>query len=244
MNNQLRQIVLDTETTGLEPSQGHRIIEIGCVELINRRKTENTFHQYLNPEREIEDGAYDVHGLSTDFLSDKPLFKDIAQDFIEFIRDAELIIHNAPFDIAFLNAELNNLGKKWGKIDEICTITDTLKTARDLHPGQKNSLDALCGRYSVDNSSRNLHGALLDARILLDVYLAMTGGQTSLLLDEDEVRIDSIETSQIRLDTLQSSLPVIYANDDELAAHDERLEDINKKADGECIWLKLKDGLH
>lgn len=244
MNNQTRQIVLDTETTGLEPTQGHRIIEIGCVELINRRKTDNTFHQYLNPEREIEDGAYNVHGISNDFLSDKPLFKDIAQDFIEFIRDAELIIHNAPFDIAFLNSELKSLGKKWGEIDDICTVTDTLKIARDLHPGQKNSLDALCSRYNVDNSSRNLHGALLDAQILLDVYLAMTGGQSSLLLDEDEIRIDSSGNSNIRLDTAQSSLPVIYANDDELSAHNKRLEDINEKSDGECIWLKLKDGLH
>lgn len=242
MSNQSRQVVLDTETTGLEPSKGHRIIEIGCVELINRRKTDKTFHQYLNPEREIEDGAYDVHGLSNEFLSDKPLFRDIAQDLIDFVRDAELIIHNAPFDLAFLNAELNKLGKNWGEFEDFCTITDTLKIARDLHPGQKNSLDALCSRYNVDNSSRNLHGALLDAQILLDVYLAMTGGQTSLLLSEEEVEIDSNGNSLITLNATQSSLRVIYANKDELQAHEKRLEDIKDKTGGECIWMTLEDG--
>ena len=242
MNNQSRQIVLDTETTGLEPSQGHRIIEIGCVELINRRKTDNTFHQYLNPEREIEDGAYNVHGLSNEFLSDKPLFKDIAQDFIDFIRDAELIIHNAPFDLAFLNVELHKLGNNWRKLEDFCVITDTLKIARELHPGQKNSLDALCGRYNVDNSSRNLHGALLDAQILLDVYLAMTGGQTSLSLDGDDVELDSGTQSQIVLNPAQSSLRVIYANEDEIKAHEQILEDIKEKSLGECIWIKLDDG--
>jgi len=165
----MRQIVLDTETTGLEPKQGHRIIEIGCVELNNRRKTNNHYQQYLNPEREIEDGAYDVHGISNEFLADKPVFADAAQEFIDFIRDGELIIHNAPFDIGFINAELKRLGRQWGKVEDHCTVIDTLLMAREMHPGQKNSLDALCKRYEIDNSQRDLHGALLDAQILLDV---------------------------------------------------------------------------
>ena len=167
----MRQIILDTETTGLESKQGHRIIEIGCIELINRRKTERNFHQYLNPERDIEDGAFNIHGLSNEFLSDKSRFADIAQEFIDFIRDGELIIHNAPFDVGFINAELKLLGKKLGKIEDYCTVFDTLLLAREKHPGQKNNLDALCKRYEVDNSQRDLHGALLDAQILLDVYL-------------------------------------------------------------------------
>ena len=181
----MRQIVLDTETTGLEPKQGHRIIEIGCVELNNRRKTNNHYQQYLNPEREIEDGAYDVHGISNEFLADKPVFADAAQEFIDFIRDSELIIHNAPFDVGFINAELKRLGRQWGKVEDHCTVVDTLLMAREMHPGQKNSLDALCKRYEIDNSQRDLHGALLDAQILLDVYLVMTGGQTDLLLHEE-----------------------------------------------------------
>ena len=164
----MRKIILDTETTGLEPKQGHRIIEIGCIELINRRKTERNFHQYLNPERDIEDGAFNIHGLSNEFLSDKSRFADIAQEFIDFIKDGELIIHNAPFDVGFINAELKLLGKKWGKIEDYCTVFDTLLLAREKHPGQKNNLDALCKRYEVDNSQRDLHGALLDAQILLD----------------------------------------------------------------------------
>ena len=184
----MKQIVLDTETTGLEPKQGHRIIEIGCVELINRRETKRNFHQYLNPEREIEDGAYNVHGLSNEFLSDKPRFADIAQDFIDFIKDSELIIHNAPFDVGFINSELKLMGKKWGQVEDYCKVFDTLLLAREKHPGQKNNLDALCKRYDVDNSNRDLHGALLDAEILLDVYLGMTGGQTDLSLEQIEIK--------------------------------------------------------
>ena len=161
----MRQIILDTETTGLEPEQGHRIIEIGCVEVINRRKTEAKFHHYLNPEREIEDGAFDIHGLTGEFLADKPLFEDIARELIDFVRDGEVVIHNAPFDVAFIDAELKRMGKPWGKLEDYCQILDTLTMARELHPGQKNSLDALCARYNVDNSHRELHGALLDAQI-------------------------------------------------------------------------------
>jgi len=179
----MKQIVLDTETTGLEPKHGHRIIEIGCVEIINRRNTDQHFHQYLNPDREIDDGAFDVHGISNEFLSDKPRFADIAQEFIDFIRDSELIIHNAPFDVGFLNAELEKLGKKWGKVEDYCSVVDTLLLAREKHPGQKNNLDALCKRYEIDNSQRDLHGALLDAQILLDVYLKMTGGQSAMSFD-------------------------------------------------------------
>ena len=225
----MRQIVLDTETTGLEPASGHRIIEIGAVEMINRRRTENTFHQYLNPEREIEDGAYDVHGLSMEFLSGKPLFSDIARDFLDFVRDGELIIHNAPFDVAFLNAELQRLGPEWGRIEDYCEITDTLKIARELHPGQKNNLDALCNRYKVDNSTRDLHGALLDAGILLDVYLAMTGGQASLLLGGDGAKGDGMrEVAAQRINPDRPGLRIIEPTEEELLLHEKRLQKIDK----------------
>ena len=178
----MRQIVLDTETTGLEPRQGHRIIEIGCVELVERRLTNNRYHQYINPEREVDEGAIEVHGISNAFLADKPRFADIVDDFLNFVRGAELIIHNAPFDVGFLNHELNMLNRKDDSVDQICTILDTLVLARKMHPGQKNNLDALCKRYDIDNSQRDLHGALLDAEILAETYLAMTGGQTTLSL--------------------------------------------------------------
>ena len=180
----MRQIVLDTETTGLEVSQGHRIIEIGCVELVNRRLTGRHFHQYINPRRDIDQGAIEVHGITDDFLADKPAFETIASSFMDFIQGAELVIHNAPFDIGFLNSELERIATAAGRIEDLCTITDTLVMARAKHPGQRNSLDALCQRYLVDNSQRDLHGALLDAEILADVYLAMTGGQTALQLSE------------------------------------------------------------
>jgi len=175
----MRQIILDTETTGLEPSDGHRIIEIGCVELIDRRLSHKHFHQYINPERDIEDGALEVHGISREFLLDKPRFRDIAEEFLAFVAGAELIIHNAPFDLGFLDNELSLLGRD-DRMADHCGVLDTLELARDLHPGQRNSLDALCKRYEVDNASRTLHGALLDAEILADVYLAMTGGQSDL----------------------------------------------------------------
>lgn len=234
----MRQIVLDTETTGLEPTQGHRIIEIGCVELVNRRKTDNNFHVYLNPEREIEDGAFDVHGISNEFLADKPKFADVAQELIEFLRDSELVIHNAPFDVGFLNAELKKLGRKWGKIDDYCQVVDTLLLAREKHPGQKNNLDALCKRYEIDNSKRDLHGALLDAQILLDVYLAMTGGQETLLLD-DATSEQEITRGDTRLPGDRKPLPVIEPTADELTAHEQRLEAILAESGGKCIWNEV-----
>ena len=235
----MRQIVLDTETTGLDPKDGHRIIEIGCVELINRRLTENRFHQYIQPAREIDPGAMEVHGITNEFLKDKPLFEDIASDFVEYIRGAELIIHNAPFDVGFMNAELQKLGKKWGTVQDICTITDTLKLARKNHPGQRNTLDALCKRYEVDNSQRELHGALLDAELLSDVYLAMTGGQASLMLDGQSENTDAsgnITNKKVPKKD-QVKLKVVKATKTELKAHEERLEAINKTSDGKCVWV-------
>jgi DNA polymerase-3 subunit epsilon len=181
----MRQVVLDTETTGLETSKGHRIIEIGCVELIDRRITDKHWHFYINPEREIDAGAFAVHGISNESLQDKPLFADLAQDFVDYIKGAELIIHNAIFDVGFLDNEFAKLDGENTRINSICGVLDTLVMARQKHPGQKNNLDALCRRYYIDNSQRSLHGALLDARILADVYLAMTGGQTALSLDDD-----------------------------------------------------------
>lgn len=231
----MRQIVLDTETTGLEIKQGHRIIEIGCLELKNRRKTQHQFHQYINPEREIEDGAFEVHGISNEFLSDKPKFSDIAQEFIEFVRDSELIIHNAPFDVGFINHELEMLGSKWGRLEDYCKVTDTLTMAREKHPGQKNSLDALCQRYTIDNSQRELHGALLDAGILLDVYLAMTGGQATLSLD-NELSTQEHYGKHQQLDPNRKKLRVIEPDTDELNAHEKYLETIRKQSGGKCVW--------
>ena len=234
----MRQIVLDTETTGLEPKQGHRIIEIGCVEIINRRKTNKHYHQYINPDREIDEGAYNVHGISNEFLADKPRFKDIAQEFINFIRDSELIIHNAPFDVGFIDHELRKLGIKWGKIEHFCTVTDTLTMAREKHPGQKNNLDALCKRYEIDNSKRDLHGALLDAQILLDVYLAMTGGQEDLALGSMEEQ-EAAEQNAIRLnDENRKPLPIIQPTEEELAAHEKYLEVLREKSGGKCVWVE------
>ncbi len=237
----MRQIILDTETTGLEPKQGHRIIEIGCVEVVNRRKTDRMFHQYLNPQRVIEDGAFDVHGLSNEFLADKPLFGDIAQDLIDFVRDSEVIIHNAPFDIAFIDAELKRLGRQWGQFENYCRVIDTLPMARELHPGQKNSLDALCARYNVDNSQRELHGALLDAQILLDVYLLMTGGQTSLSLEEENSQFDDVEF-RLRIAADRAPLRVVPPSTEELKAHRQRLLYIDRESGGNCLWLKMEKG--
>ena len=237
----MRQIVLDTETTGLEPKQGHRIIEIGCVEIVNRRKTDRHYHQYLNPGREIDDGAYDVHGISNEFLADKPDFSDIAQEFINFIRDSELIIHNAPFDVGFLNAELGRLGKQWGVIEDYCKVIDTLGMARELHPGQKNNLDALCQRYNIDNSQRNLHGALLDAQILLDVYLVMTGGQTDLLLETQGSKSNSSDMQTRQLDPDRSRLRIIEPTEEEWKAHHEKLDVIDKKSSGNCLWKQMEN---
>ena len=232
----MRQIVLDTETTGLEPKEGHRIIEIGCVELVNRRLTGNDYHQYLQPDREIDDGALAVHGISNEFLADKPRMADVVEAFIDYVRGAELIIHNAPFDVGFIDHELSLLGAKWGRLEDYCTITDSLVMARKLYPGQRNSLDALCKRLDVDNSSREYHGALLDARILADVYLAMTGGQSSLLLDEEEEQSDE-ETEQVvgRIER-SGPLPVPRASDEERAAHAAMLEVIAAAAGGATLW--------
>jgi DNA polymerase-3 subunit epsilon len=204
----MRQIVLDTETTGLEVSQGHRIIEIGCVELTNRRVTGNHWHHYFNPQREIDAGAYEVHGISNDFLQDKPSFADLAVDFFDYVRGAELIIHNAAFDVGFLNHELSLLESEFAPLEQSCGILDTLVLARQKHPGQKNSLDALCKRYDIDNSQRSLHGALLDARILADVYLAMTGGQTSLGLDAGRDTEANFEQAEVIRRNSGQALPL------------------------------------
>ena len=232
----MRQIILDTETTGLETSNGHRIIEIGCVELIDRRLSGNHFQQYINPQRESEDGALEVHGISSEFLQDKPLFAEVAADFLEFVDGAELIIHNAPFDIGFLDCELSLLQRSDRMSDHV-TVLDTLELARDLHPGQRNSLDALCKRYEVDNSSRKLHGALLDAEILADVYLAMTGGQSDLGLSFQAVESADHEPGDMDF-AERPPLQVLQANDEELAAHEARLKAIQEKS-GHCLWNEL-----
>src|SRR5271168_1499354 len=213
----MRQVVLDTETTGLEVEQQHRIIEIGCVELVNRRLTGRSFHRYLNPERDIDEGALEVHGLSREQLAKEARFADIHAEFLEFVRDAELVIHNAPFDVAFLNAELARIGAA-PAITELCKILDTLPLARQMHPGQRNSLDALCKRYSVDNSHRDYHGALLDARLLAEVYLAMTGGQATFVLgaDVDPVRIRARTDASRSVDSL--GVVVVRASEEELSA--------------------------
>jgi len=238
----MRQIVLDTETTGLEPANGHRIIEIGCVELVDRRLTGNNFHQYVQPDREIEQGAVEVHGITNEFLSDKPRFGDIAEDFVAYVRDAELIIHNAAFDVGFLNYELGLWKEGAPAIEDLCAVTDTLAMARSLHPGQRNSLDALCKRYEVDNSQRNLHGALLDAEILADVYLAMTGGQVSLFLAaQGPTGGGPVRETVKRLPPNRPPLTVVRAESEELAVHRERLADIDKVSGGECLWLKLEN---
>ena len=234
----MRQIILDTETTGLEPEQGHRIIEIGCVEIVNRRLTGQTFHGYVNPEREIDEAAIDIHGLSSDFLADKPFFADIAADFIEFVREAELVIHNAPFDIGFLNMELARLGDVLGPVESYCSVLDTLALAREMHPGQRNSLDALCKRYEIDNSKRELHGALLDASLLAGVYLAMTGGQADLSLDGRTRGGTSAAQRPQHLDRANLNLTVVQATDEERAAHQKILDKIDAASDGGSVWRR------
>ncbi len=259
----MRQIVLDTETTGLEVELQHRVIEIGCVELNNRRLTGRTFHRYLNPERDIDEGAQQVHGLSREQLSTEPKFAQIHDEFVEFVRDAELIIHNAPFDVAFLNSELARVARAAGavtaataangqaaanplpaagglrKITELCQVLDTLVLARQMHPGQRNSLDALCKRYSIDNSHREYHGALLDARILAEVYLAMTGGQAkfSLSAESDTVRSRARENAPTRL--IGAPIAVVTASEEELAAHEHVLALLDKASRGATVWRKL-----
>lgn len=241
----MRQIVLDTETTGLEASQGHRIIEIGCVELENRRLTGNHYHQYVNPQREIDQGAIEVHGITNEFLNDKPLFDKVAADFIEFVRGAELIIHNAPFDLGFLDAELKRLPQQRDSMIDLCTVVDTLVMARAKHPGQRNNLDALCQRYDVDNSQRDLHGALLDAEILADVYLAMTGGQTALQLSDATANSgDGGPGSQQirRLAAGRTALPILRASAEERAGHEAQLDAIAASSGGKVLWRELAGG--
>jgi DNA polymerase-3 subunit epsilon len=237
----MRQIILDTETTGLEPSDGHRIIEIGCVELVNRRITGNTYHQYIQPDREIDAGAREVHGITDRFLADKPRFADIADEFLAFIRGAELVIHNAPFDVGFIDHEFAMLGNPVGPLAEHCTIVDTLAIARRLHPGQRNNLDALCKRYQIDNSQRDLHGALLDAEILADIYLAMTGGQATLSLDSRSDMHGEKPQSIRRLPPDRPPLRVIPASAGELEAHGTRLDAIDRAHNGACIWRRLEE---
>ena len=237
----MRQIVLDTETTGLEPADGHRIIEIGCIELDNRRPSGRRFHQYLQPDRPIDDGAVEVHGITNDFLADKPRFADVVADFLDFVHGAELIIHNAPFDVGFLNHELRRLGNA-ESIEAYCSVLDTLSLARKLHPGQKNNLDALCKRYSVDNSRRELHGALLDAEILADVYLAMTGGQVTLSLEgavSDAAR--AVNSAIQRLPQDRARLPVLHASEVEVAEHSAWLERLDAANGMLCVWKRLEN---
>jgi DNA polymerase III subunit epsilon len=240
----MRQIILDTETTGLDPNQGHRVIEIAAVEMVNRRLTGNHFHRYLNPGREIDPGAMQVHGITNEFLQDKPLFRDVVADFLEYVSGAELVIHNAPFDVGFLNSELNLLstlpgwsGQPCGKISQHCpSVVDTLKLAKELHPGQKNNLDALCRRYMVDNSGRTLHGALLDAELLAEVYLAMTRGQESLAIELNQTRPES---AQEEASAVRPTLIVLAATDEELAAHQAQMQSLDKASQGACLWRAM-----
>jgi DNA polymerase-3 subunit epsilon len=231
----MRQIILDTETTGLQPEQGHRIIEIGCVELVNRKFTGKKFHQYINPEREVEEGALAVHGITNQFLLDKPLFSAIAPAFMDFISDAELIIHNAPFDTGFIDHELMRVQQNWKPLKHYCRIVDSLVLARQMHPGQRNSLDALCKRYSIDNSHREYHGALLDARLLAEVYLIMTGGQGSLFeeteLTEKKAQ-ENHDNTEIQL--VPRKLAVQLASVEEQLEHQKWLDLLRQK--GKCVW--------
>ena len=230
----MRQVILDTETTGLEPEQGHRIIEVGCIEVLNRRRTGRKFHRYLWPDREIDAGALQVHGLTEEFLRGQPRFSDIAAELLEFIRDAELVIHNAPFDVAFLDAEFRRLAEPT-TVGAHCTVLDTLQLARRMHPGQRNGLDALCKRYSVDNSHRDLHGALLDADLLLEVYLAMTGGQGALTLGETAERPEA-NSGVRRAERPAGTLVVRRADAAETAAHEARLAALDKASGGRTVW--------
>ncbi len=232
----MRQIFLDTETTGLDPAQGHRIIEVAAVEVFNRRLTGNHYHRYINPERDIDAGAQAVHGITLERLQGEPRFGDIAREFLDFIAGAELIIHNAPFDIGFLNHELGMLDL--GRVSDVCDSTiDTLKMAKELHPGQRNNLDALCRRYGIDNSNRTLHGALLDAELLADVYMAMTRGQESLMMDIGLPAETVVETAFVR----QQPLTVIAASAEDNQAHAEYLAGLDKASGGNCVWRQLEE---
>ena len=239
----MRQIVLDTETTGLEVSLGHRIIEIGCVELVNRRLTGRNFHKYINPKREIDDGALEVHGITQEFLSDKPVFEDVWQEFESFIGEDELVIHNAPFDTAFLDYEIDLIDPAQKSINERCSVIDSLVIAREKHPGQRNSLDALCRRYSIDNSQRVLHGALLDAEILSDVYLILTGGQTGLFDSAEDSLVGGSQTSQDEQDESQrwGDLLEVKATETEIQAHEAFIAFIEDKNSEPSIWKTLNN---
>lgn len=233
----MRQIILDTETTGLDPALGHRIIEIAGVEIVNRRLTGRQFHRYVNPERDSEEAALQIHGLTREFLSDKPKFREIAEELLEFLAGGELVIHNAAFDVAFLDHEFRLLD-----FQPVCThcpsVIDTLRLARDLHPGKRNGLDALCSRYQIDNSARTLHGALLDAQLLAEVYLSMTRGQESLIVEEErslEITISPVQVSRAGL-----ALAVIHATREELGAHEAVLADLSKASADACIWRALQ----
>ncbi|MGE0384593.1 MAG: DNA polymerase III subunit epsilon [Gammaproteobacteria bacterium] len=237
----MRQVVIDTETTGLEHQSGHRIIEIGGIEMVSRRRTGRTFHRYLNPERAVDDGALQVHGLTDEFLADKPRFAEVAAELLEFVRGAEVVIHNAPFDVGFLDAELERMGGALGRFGDHCSVCDTLEMARLMHPGQRNSLDALCKRYQIDNSARTLHGALLDAEILADVYLAMTGGQATLLLDAQTASQEAlVQRAEHRAAWPQ--LRVVQASEAEAQAHAARLTAIAKASGGRCLWAQAEGG--
>ena len=235
----MRQVVLDTETTGLEPEQGHRIIEIGAVEIMDRHLTGSRFHCYVNPERPIDDAAFEVHGLKLEQLASEPVFGNVAMDFIDFVRGAELVIHNAPFDVSFVDFEFSLLPDTDGipsSIRDLCEVTDTLEMARRRHPGQQNSLDALCRRYGVDNSQRELHGALLDAEILADVYLLMTGGQTSLFDSDSTQNVHSHAGAFERLPADRPRLPVVQATPKELACHEAMLDRVEAEAEAGVVW--------
>ena len=232
----MRQIILDTETTGLETQQDHRIIEIGCVEMVDRRLTGNNFHQYLQPDRQIDAGAIAVHGITNEFLEDKPRFADIVEDLISYLRGAELVIHNAPFDVGFLNHELKRLQQQKPLIEEISSVVDTLVMARKKHPGKRNSLDALCDRYAIDNSRRDKHGALLDAEILSEVYLVMTGGQENLLLDGEDS--DGADHNHRRDVVLEEELLLMSVDKEDMQAHQAYLQKLQQQTDGHCVWLK------
>ncbi|VTM25645.1 DNA polymerase III subunit epsilon [Stutzerimonas stutzeri] len=252
MINPTRQIVLDTETTGMNQLgahyEGHGIIEIGAVELVNRRYTGNNFHIYINPNRPVDPEAIKVHGITDEMLADKPEFKAVAQEFLDYIKGAELLIHNAPFDVGFMDYEFRKIGLDV-KTTDICVVTDTLQMARQMYPGKRNNLDALCDRLGIDNSKRTLHGALLDAEILADVYLSMTGGQTSLFAEEDEdvpAIIAATEENKIEPEqnavVFSDNLNVLRPNEGEIQAHLELLKMINKKSGGKCVWdLRMND---
>lgn len=232
----MRQVVLDTETTGLEPARGHRVVEVGAVEIVDRRIGER-FHRYICPERHVDAAAYEIHGLSEAFLSDKPTFARIAGELLEFIDGAELIIHNAGFDVSFLDYEMSLLGSaRAARIADICTVTDSMRLARHKHPGQKNGLDVLCRRYGIDNSSRDLHGALLDAELLAEVFLAMTGGQGALFGADEPV---ALEADVVRLPAERPAVPVVRANAEELAAHEAYLDVLEEKSGRRAVWRRL-----